>query len=269
MKSVANARTDSSGSFRLDTWRQTLAMAGESPWLGQGMGSFHDAFPRYKQGYGFERVEHAENEYLEMLAEGGLVGLGLSLLGVLLLVGAAWRGLRAAEADPVLRGLGVGALAGLAALSVHSAVDFNLRVPSNALVAAFLVALTAAASGTRPLRAPALVAVFPLGVLVGLWLAPEPGRDVTSRAIAGAASASSPEAGLLRLTQADETLTASLSRRPADAKAWLLLAWTRAAGADGGTAVALARYAVSLDPERDGLRKAADSLIRAVGGDED
>jgi len=269
MKTLANAPAESSGSFRLDTWQQTLRMAGDSPWLGQGLGSFHDAFPRYKRGYGYERVEHAENDYLEMLAEGGLVGLGLSLLGALLLVRGGWRGLRPGEADPLLRGLGVGALAGLAALAVHSAVDFDLRIPSNALVAAFLVALAAAASGTRPLRGPAVAAAFSLAVLVGLWLAPEPAREVAGRAIAGAVSATSPEARLLRLTQADEALSSRLSRRPADAEAWLLLAWTRAAGEDGRAAVALARYATSLDPERGGLSKAADALIRAVEGDDD
>ena len=269
MKSLASARADSSGSFRLDTWRQTLVMARDSPWVGLGMGSFHDAFPRHKRGYGFERVEHAENDYLEMLVEGGLVGLGLALLAALLLIRRAWRGLSAAETDPLLRGLGVGALAGLAALAVHSAVDFELRIPSNALLAVFLAALAAAASGIRPLRAPAAVAVVPLALLAGLWLAPEPARDVADRAIAGAVSAASPEARGLRLAQAEATLSGSLSRRPADAEAWLLLAWTRAAGADARTALALARYAVRLDPERDGLRKAADDFIRALEGTED
>jgi cytochrome c-type biogenesis protein CcmH/NrfG len=165
----------------------------------------------------------------------------------------------------LLRSLGVGALAGLAAVAVHSAVDFSLRIPSNATLAAFLAALAAAASGSRPLRAPALVAALPLAVLVGLWLArPEPDEDVFRRAIAGAASATLPEARVLRLTQAEGALTARLGRRPADAEAWLLLAWTRASGANGGAAVALARHAVSLDPERDGLRAAADAIIRSV-----
>jgi len=263
--SLGNASAEGSGSFRLDTWRQTLRMAGDSPWLGQGLGSFHDAFPRYKRGYGFERVEHAENDYLEMLADGGLWGLGCSLLGALLLVRGCWRGLSAAHADPLLRGLGVGALAGLAAVAVHSAVDFSLRIPSNAALAAFLAALAAAASGSRPLRAPALAAALPLAVLLGLWLAPPaPDEDIVRRAIAGAVSATSKEARGLRLTQAEEALTARLRRRPADAEAWLLLAWTRAAGANGRAAVALARHAVSLDPERAGLRGAADALIGSI-----
>jgi len=151
MRSIATPQADSSGSFRLDTWQDSLRLALASPWVGHGMGSFHDAFPRHKRGYGEERVEHAENDYLEMLVEGGLLGFGLTVLAVLLLGVRSWRGVRETR-DPLLRGIGVGALAGLSGLALHSAVDFNLRIPSNAVLAAFLVALAASLAPPRPSR---------------------------------------------------------------------------------------------------------------------
>ena len=46
-----------------------------------------------------------------------------------------------------MRGLGLGAAAGAIALLVHSVFDFNLRIPSNALLFAFLCALALAAAG--------------------------------------------------------------------------------------------------------------------------
>ncbi|HYN01800.1 MAG TPA: O-antigen ligase family protein, partial [Vicinamibacteria bacterium] len=61
-------RTLSGASFRLDTWRDSLRLAASSPVVGQGLGAFHDAYPRFKRGHGIVRVEHAENDYLETLA---------------------------------------------------------------------------------------------------------------------------------------------------------------------------------------------------------
>ena len=138
-------------SFRLDTWRDVLRMSASSPLVGQGLGAFHDAYPRYKHGHGEIRVEHAENDYLETLAEGGLLGLGFGLSALVVLATGAWRGLRRGL-HPLVRGLGLGALAALVALAVHSVFDFNLRIPSNAALGAFVaaLALATAAPALRP-----------------------------------------------------------------------------------------------------------------------
>src|SRR4029453_1567872 len=113
-------------------WRASPRMIASSPLVGQGLGAFHDAFPRYKRA-GSEQIRggHAENDPLETLAETGLAGSAFALAGLGMLFARGWRGLRR-EAQPVVRGLGVGALAALVAVAVHSAFDFNLRIPSNA-----------------------------------------------------------------------------------------------------------------------------------------
>ena len=46
----------------------------------------------------------------------------------------------------------LGALAGPLALAAHSAFDFNLRIPSNATLAALLAAFAAAGAGLRNVR---------------------------------------------------------------------------------------------------------------------
>ena len=150
--------TLSGASFRLDTWRGALALAATSPVVGHGLGAFHDAYPRFKHAYGFVRVEHAENDYLETLAETGALGLGMALAGLASLLVAGGRGI-AEGRESVTRGIGQGALAALVALAVHSGVDFNLRIPSNAALTALAAAAVAAVAGVRPRLLPRAVAL--------------------------------------------------------------------------------------------------------------
>ena len=251
-------------SFRLDTWRDTLRLASSSPWVGQGLGSFEDAYPRFKSGHGELRVEHAENDYLETLAETGLLGVSLAVAALLL--GAA----RVLSARPstLLRGLGAGALAGLVALLMHSLFDFNLRIPSNAILAAFLASVAAAGPPVRLAPAwasRAAAAVFAASALVTL---PRPAfpvdpsapwEDARNEARLAAASVV-PEVRFLRLDRTERALRTILRSRPAHAEAWLLLAGTRAERGDPSVGD-LARHAVGLDPERPDLRSAAAALL--------
>ncbi len=159
----------SGSAFRLDTWGGAVRMAAGSPLVGQGLGAFHDAFPRYKRGHELIRVEHAENDFLETLGECGLVGLGFALAALVSLVARAWRGLHRGG-HPLVLGLGAGALAALMALAVHSAFDFNLRIPSNAALAALVAAMAAATAGVREERV-SRVRTMGLALGTGLLLA--------------------------------------------------------------------------------------------------
>ncbi|HSD28353.1 MAG TPA: O-antigen ligase family protein, partial [Vicinamibacteria bacterium] len=256
-------RSLSGASFRLDTWRDSLRLASSSPVLGHGLGSFHDAYPRFKHGHEIVRVEHAENDYVETLAETGGTGLALALLGAAFLLAAAGRGLANAP-DRAVRGIGTGAVAALAALAVHSVVDFNLRIPSNAALAALAAATAAGAAGVRPRplpRAGALaLAAVTLGVLAAVLLLPERPWVAARQEAMQAASASAPAVRRLRLERAEAALERLLERRPAQAESWLLLGGTRAALGDAASGAALARHAAWLDPGRPGLAEAADRL---------
>jgi O-antigen ligase len=259
-------RSLSGASFRLDTWKDTLRLAASSPLVGHGLGAFHDAYPRFKRGHGIVRVEHAENDYLETLAETGALGLGLALAGIALLVANAGR----SDGDvpgAVVRGIRQGAVAALAALSVHSLVDFNLRIPSNAALAALAAAAAAAAAGKRPrpLSRPLAVALAFGAVALALATARPPQRPgLLARAeLQGAASAVLPAQGQLRLERASATLERALRRRPADAESWLLLGFTHQALGRPDTAAAFASHALVLDPGRPGLREAAQRIASA------
>ena len=256
-------RSASGASFRVDTWKDTLRLAASSPVLGYGLGAFHDAYPRFKRGHGIVRVEHAENDYLETLAETGALGLGLVLAGLVLLV---WSGARADGAIPgtLVRAVRQGATAALAALAVHSLVDFNLRIPSNAALAALAAAAAATDAGRRPrpLARP-LAAGLGLVLLALAASATRPPQQpwLAARAeVQAASSAALPAVRQLRLARAEVLLGATLARRPADAESWLLLAFTQRALGRPGPAAAFARHALWLDPERPGLREAEQSI---------
>ncbi len=260
----ARLSTLSGAAFRLETWRDALRLAGSSPLFGHGLGAFHDAFPRVKLDNGAQRVEHAESEYLETLAETGLVGLALALCGFGLLL----RGSGRAAIPALPRGIARGGVAALVALALHSAVDFDLRLPSNAALAALAAAAAAAGSGERekPLgRAAsavlALGAMLLLGATLGL-AAPQPSPPEDLRLVA---SASSAPVRQLRLARAEAALSSLLRRRPAHAESWLMLAGVRGARGDPAGAAALARRAVWLDPLRPGLREAAERFDAGPG----
>ncbi len=109
--------------------------------FGSGIGTFREVFERYQPlDLSGALVNHAHNDYLEWLMEGGLIaaviiaGLALTYLWrwPQLLTRGAWRTLHLAR---------VGAGIGMLALLLHSLVDFNLRIPANQIVFAFLAAL--------------------------------------------------------------------------------------------------------------------------------
>jgi O-antigen ligase len=261
--------TLSGASFRLDTWRDSLRLAASSPVAGSGLGAFHDAYPRFKRGHGDVRVEHAENDYLETLGEMGAPGLALAVAGLVLLLVAAGRGVMT-QSDRVVRGIGAGAWAAVAAVAVHSAVDFNLRIPSNAALAALAGAAAAGAAGVRPRPLPRAGALsLSLGalalLLAAVTLPDRPWIRAREEAVR-AASSVEPAVRRLRLERAEEALARVLERRPAQAESWLILAGTRSALGDTASGSALARHAAWLDPGRAGLAAAAERLGAAPGG---
>ena len=109
------------------------------PVFGSGLGSFPVVFPRYSESGTQVSYTHAHNDYLEFAAETGV--LGLSLLGLMVVMSFA-AALRAQylRRDPLMRGLSFAAMMGIIALMIHSAVDFNLQIPANALTFMLILA---------------------------------------------------------------------------------------------------------------------------------
>ena len=119
-----------------DTWQIFL----HHRWTGTGLGTLETVYPRYESYYDGLVVDHAHSDYLELLADTGVVG-GVCMLGfIALLFQRGLSNLRSAK-NPVSRSFYAGALVACAGLLLHSLVDFNMHIPSNALLFLLLAGL--------------------------------------------------------------------------------------------------------------------------------
>ena len=122
---------------RVKIWRDTLRFAGAYKWTGSGLGAFEHGFFHYQNVAPANTVDFAHNDYLQIVAELGIPGS--MLVGAL----AGWIAARTLAVVLWRRGgrnweLAVGLFASLLTLGIHSLADFNLYIPANALVFAWL-----------------------------------------------------------------------------------------------------------------------------------
>jgi O-antigen ligase len=122
---------------RLDLWRDMLPMVPRFPVFGDGWNAFATAYPWYQTIWRTEWIGEAHNDYLQVLLDGGVVGL-LLVAGLLVVV------FRGALARAPRSPLDLGLFAALLALALHEVVDFNGQIPANAATWISLAALAVA-----------------------------------------------------------------------------------------------------------------------------
>jgi O-antigen ligase len=124
---------------RVEVWRQTWPMVAAFPLTGIGVGAFERGMSVYQTSNRTLFVNHAHNEYLQVLVEGGL------LLAVPLWIAigiAAWRVARRLRTDRTsVFWIRAGAAAALAGVAVQSVWDIGLRQPANAVLFAAVAAI--------------------------------------------------------------------------------------------------------------------------------
>jgi len=126
----------------------------DHPIIGCGVGTLVDVFPRYETAYDGKLVDHVHNDYMETLAETGVLGGMCGAIFLWLLYREARRNFEA-EQGHFSRALHAGAMAAVGGMLLHSLVDFNLQIPANAmlfLLQASLVTAPPASSNSRGKR---------------------------------------------------------------------------------------------------------------------
>jgi O-antigen ligase len=135
---------------RFMLWRAAIQVWQQNVWWGVGPGHYDYRFHKFRPAEIQKRPGWVHNDYLNALAEWGVVGTTL--------VASAWilLGLGVLKTWPAVRGsprdlgpernsnkfaLIIGASVGLAAILAHSLVDFNMQIPANAILAIVLMAL--------------------------------------------------------------------------------------------------------------------------------
>lgn len=124
---------------RSNIWQVTLRVIAANMPFGAGFGAFGVAYTPHDSMSGLERVEQAHNDYLQVLADAGIVGLliGAFFLWRLFLLGRDALSI----SNSYRRGIALGALAGIFAILVHSIFDFVLHTTAVSVLFLTLLAM--------------------------------------------------------------------------------------------------------------------------------
>ncbi|MEQ1604609.1 MAG: O-antigen ligase family protein [Pyrinomonadaceae bacterium] len=133
------AGSDNVTSSRTQIWSVTLKVITQNLPFGAGLGAFPQAYAQFDPAGGYERVEQAHNDYLQIVADAGIVG---AIIGCLFLVWFFRKGIKnAASSNQFRRGVAVGAFAGCLAILAHSLFDFVLHITAVAVMFLTLLGL--------------------------------------------------------------------------------------------------------------------------------
>lgn len=152
---------------RIAIYRSALHLFTDFPVLGIGLGTYPEISSRYQDralGIGEQWLNAAHSDWLQILVETGVIGLGLALYAVVRvgrdLIGVHLTGRGACPVDggegewgrrhdSFSVGLSLGALGAVVSLLVHSLVDFSARMAANGVLAAACLGIATVALHTR------------------------------------------------------------------------------------------------------------------------
>ena len=115
-------------------WTSTFDMIKDFPLFGAGLGTFAQVFPMYRSFHIRGLVTHAENDFLQLASETGLLGFGLLLALFVVLFFKAVLRIRSFSARDPRRYSAIGGLVGVVAIMFHSHVERIIQVPANAFL---------------------------------------------------------------------------------------------------------------------------------------
>jgi O-antigen ligase len=126
------------GGGRLETYRSTLAMIRDHPWLGTGLGTFAWSYPAYRSSdlTAWGVWDRAHSTPIEIASDMGLPLAAVVIAGWAAVFAVLGYGLWIRNRDQIVM---VAALAVASLGILHSLIDFSLQIPGFALVVFSLV----------------------------------------------------------------------------------------------------------------------------------
>lgn len=127
------------GASRNEIWSATWKMFLAHPIAGVGMAGYWVAVPAFHDASGRLTPQQAHNDYLELIASGGVIGTILVAWFGVIVVKRIRENLK--SENRFRRAACFGATVGIAGVAVHSLVDFGLHTIVNALVFTTLIVI--------------------------------------------------------------------------------------------------------------------------------
>ena len=125
---------------RFDIWKDSKRIFQAFFLFGSGFGTYIDIFPSFRSFPGIHIIDHAHNDYIELLTDGGIIGFGLAAWFVLAVLLHGWKKI-SVRGDQYAVLLGIGAFTGIIAMLIHSVTDFNMHNGADGLYFFFVCGL--------------------------------------------------------------------------------------------------------------------------------
>jgi O-antigen ligase len=120
---------------------KTLRIFDDYQLFGAGLGNFPYIYPRYQDILHMSSfINYAHNDWVQLLAEGGIIGLLLLIGGIGYYLVTVLRKWKSAD-DAFAVCLGIAPVIALISLGIHSYSDFNLHMPANMILLIALIAI--------------------------------------------------------------------------------------------------------------------------------
>jgi O-antigen ligase len=145
--SIQDLSKDYDIQYRFQNWKDAGKLVQDFPLFGIGLGTFSAIFPTYKTIKLQYYYLYLENDYLELLCEVGIVGFIIFfwfMLSLFRKIALGYSKYDGVEISSVRYISFYGCLPGMVAMMIHSFWDFNMHIPSNALLLTMLMGLAVA-----------------------------------------------------------------------------------------------------------------------------
>jgi len=142
LMTITNLEAGSPAS-RLSIWKSTIAIFLDSPITGTGLGTFDYIYPQYRLPDLYLRAMYSHSDWLQLLAELGIIGFAIVLSGTIVFFFSVIKRLNSRMfRNNWRKGLIIGGLSSVGASAAHALVEFNLHIPAISVILIIITALT-------------------------------------------------------------------------------------------------------------------------------
>lgn len=129
---------------RIGFWKETTHLIADYPATGTGLGTYVSSIQKYRASLPLSLLDFAHNDYLQLLAELGVIGFVPAALAAAFFLWRVFQTTVNAGLSPADHYLAMACAASLIAITLHATVDFNFYIPSNAMLTAWVAGIAGA-----------------------------------------------------------------------------------------------------------------------------